>query len=141
MKRLFFVAGLAAVFASCETLEKSQATDCPPQMCTQEFRAVSVKFIDANGQAVKVKNYTSINKRTNASMLKGYAPDTVSAEGIGLVASDANLADISEAGDSVIVTGKHPVSNTTVRGSFFIKGGKCSCHISKVSGPSELAFN
>ncbi|WP_207420821.1 hypothetical protein [Desertivirga brevis] len=141
MKRLVFIAGITALFTSCETLEKSQATDCPPRMCTEEFRAVSVKFIDSNGSPVKVKNYTSINKRTNASMLKGYVPDTVTSEGIALVASDANLADISEAGDSVIVTGKHPVSNKTVRGSFFITGGKCSCHISKVSGPSELAFN
>ncbi|WP_207533338.1 hypothetical protein [Desertivirga arenae] len=141
MKRLIFMAGLAACIASCETIEKSQATDCPSKICTEEFRSVSVKFVDGNGHAVKVKNYTSINKRTNNSLLKGIVPDTVTAEGIALVASDANLADISESGDSVIVTGKHPVSNKTVRGSFYMMGGKCSCHISKVSGPAQLVFN
>jgi len=104
-----------------------------------EYRSVSVKFVDTEGKPVRVKNYTSINQRTNASMLKGFVPDTVGANGVVLVASDANIADVSEVGDSIIVSGVHPSdAKKSVRAAFFIKGGECACHITKISGPQEV---
>ena len=140
MKRLFFLIALPSLLYSCETLEKTQEDNCPPQACTMEYRAVSVRFVDEEGKPLEVKNYTSINRRTKTSMLKGVVPDTVTADGWALVASDANLHDISEAGDTIVVTAFHPVNGNKTESLFVITGGKCACHINKVSGPEQVVI-
>lgn len=124
---------------SC-SVAKVNTSPCEPIICTQEFRMVQVKIKDASGNPVIVKEFAAINKRTGKSTVQDKEPVTVSNEGNYTVASDADLKNLSESGDVITVTAIHPQTNKTVSAEFIVSGGKCACHINKISGPAELVF-
>jgi len=139
MRKLLLLILPVVLFISCESLEKS-AKDCSPQACTMLFATVSVKFTDSNGNLLAVKNYAAINKRTNKSMLNDFIPDTVYAKGYYPVVTDANLNDLSGEGDIIVVKASHPITNATKEIQFLVSGGKCACHVEKISGPDTVRF-
>lgn len=125
------------LFSACSTTNQSE---CGNIICTQEFRMVQVKFSDASGNPVAVKDFTAINKRTGESTAQNNEPETINNQGNYTLASDADVKKLSEAGDVIIVSATHPISNKKIEAEFVVSGGICACHISKVSGPAELIF-
>lgn len=125
------------LFSACSTTNQSE---CGNIICTQEFRMVQVKFSDASGNPVAVKDFTAINKRTGESTAQNNEPETINNQGNYTLASDADVKKLSEAGDVIIVSATHPISNKKIEAEFVVSGGMCACHISKVSGPAELIF-
>lgn len=101
---------------------------------------VQVKFKDASGNPVTVKDYSAINKRTNQSTVQNNEPPTANNQGIYTVASDADVRTLSESGDAIIVSATHPTTKKKVTAEFIVNGGKCACHINKVSGPMEIVL-
>lgn len=101
---------------------------------------VQVKFKDTAGNPVTVKDFSAINKRTNQSTVQNNEPSTVNNQGLYTVASDADVKTLSESGDVITVTATHPTTNKKVSAEFVVNGGKCACHISKVSGPTEIVL-
>lgn len=134
MKQLLYSLSITLLI-SC-----SPETICDDLICTLEFRSVNIKFLDAEGDPLVVKDFKAINLRTQKSMVTENLIDTIYAKGIYTVASDANLHDLSEKGDKIRVSAKHPVNGITKESEFVITGGKCSCHVGKISGPEQIKF-
>lgn len=115
-------------------------TPCAPQACTMEFRSVTIKFVDKAGNPVVVQNFKSINQRTGQP-IKWAGPNSVTQyPGYYSVANDSDLKELSTNGDDVAVSGTNPANGQTKTVTFKISGG-CSCHINKISGPAEVAFD
>lgn len=134
MKRslyLFFITFLIAC---------SPETVCENLICTEQFESISIRFLDGEGKPLIVKDFRAINLRTQKSLDSENLIDTTYAKGIYTVASDANLHDLSEKGDRIKVSAKHPVSGVSKESEFVVSGGKCACHVKKVSGPAEIKF-
>lgn len=138
MNKLIYVFSLVIfLFSACSTVNKSE---CENLICTEEFRMVQVKFIDASGNPVSVKDFAAINKRTGESTVQNNEPATINNRGNYIVASDADLKKLSEAGDVINVSATHPISNKKIEAEFVVSGGICACHISKISGPAIMTF-
>ena len=138
MIKLIYVFSLVIfLFSACSTVNKSE---CENLVCTEEFRMVEVKFIDASGNPVSVKDFAAINKRTGESTVQNNEPATINNRGNYIVASDADVKKLSEAGDVINVSATHPISNKKIEAEFVISGGICACHISQISGPAIMTF-
>jgi hypothetical protein len=136
MKTLFYFITVI-LFWSCN---KPEEINCENLICTQEFRMVTVKFIDANGNPLEVKDFKSVNLRTNEDLTSSNYVDPVNAKGYYAVVTDANTKDLSTKGDHIRVSAKHPFNGTIKEADFVVSGGECACHISKISGPEEIIF-
>lgn len=108
-------------------------------LCTTEFRIITVAFKDQSGKPVIVDDYEVINQRTGLQ-IQTPKPDTVYFKGIYVVASDADIMQLSGSGDPVLVTAKNPDTNEQVSAMFTIAGGECNCHVFKKAGPNEIIF-
>ena len=101
---------------------------------------IQVKFNDAAGNPLTVKDFSAVNKRTGESTMQNNEPATVNNKGIYVVASDADVKKLSEAGDALIVSATNPVSNKKIDTEFVVAGGLCACHVNKISGPAEVTL-
>lgn len=101
---------------------------------------VPVKFNDAAGSPVIVKDFSAINKRTQQPMVQNNEPATINNQGNYIVASDADRKELSDSGDTVVVSATNPKTNEIKKAEFVISGGICACHINKISGPDKIIF-
>ena len=101
---------------------------------------MQIRIKDALGNPVAVKDFKAINKRTGKSTAQDNDSISFGNQGNYTVASDADVRELSETGDSITVTAVHPQTNKKLSADFVISGGKCACHINKVSGPVELTL-
>ncbi len=115
----------------------AKSVQCENMICTQEFRSVTVKFKDASGNAVAVKDFKSVNNRTGKEITSESSQNNW---GGYTVVSDADTKTLSEKGDAIVVTATHPATNKRVSAEFVVSGGACACHINKISGPEEITF-
>ncbi len=137
-KLVYFFPVAMMLFWGCSNIKQAE---CEDMICTQEFRMVQVKFNDASGSPVTVKDFSAVNKRTGEKTVQDNEPQTINNQGIYTVASDADVKKLSETGDLIVVSASHPTSNKRIEAEFVVSGGLCACHINKVSGPAELTFN
>ena len=137
MKQPLYVLILTMLLSACSATKQPV---CENTICTMEFRMIQVKFNDASGNPVVVKDYSAVNKRTGESTTQNNEPSTINNTGIYVVASDADVKKLTENGDVIIVTATHPTSNKKLTSEFVVAGGICACHVNKISGPSELTF-
>lgn len=120
--------------------EKVLKDECPDLICTMEFRSVYVKFKNAEGNPITVKDFSAIIKRTGESTKPGEI-DPINFKGIYAVVTDNDTRALLPKGDTIDVSAFHPQTNEKKTAQFVVKGGKCACHIEKVSGPEEIIFN
>ena len=125
---LFLVLGF--LMLSC-----SDSVECEDIVCTKEFRTVSLRFVDANGNPQIVKDFTVVNKRTGEIMTP---LNDMANQGLYIIASDSDKTKLSENGDNVQVTATNSKTNVKIQADFVISGGLCACHINKISGPDTI---
>jgi hypothetical protein len=94
----------------CWSCNKAVKTSCENLICTMEFRAVGVKFIDANGRPLVVKDFKSINLRTGKEFTNLNNIDTVYFKGYYNIVTDANTNELATEGDKIKVSARHPIS-------------------------------
>jgi hypothetical protein len=123
---------LVVFLGSCSS---SEPAVCENMVCTTEFRTITVKFLDDSGNPLLVNNFSAVNKRTGRSMSQN---SIINGQGIYVLASDADLKELSEKGDIVLVSASNPKNNSKVTAEFVISGGLCICHVSKISGPETI---
>ena len=128
---------LVLFLGSCHNVEQAP---CENLICTQEFRMITVKFTDTNGEPLLVKDFKSINLRTNKPLTSSNIDATIFTKGVYIVATDTNLSDLSNEGDRIKVSATHPTNGTLKEAEFVISGGICNCHVSKISGPEVVSF-
>lgn len=130
---------IVIIATGCELADQNNDTPCGPKMCTANFASITVKFTDKAGNPVTVKDFKSINTRTNLSV-KYAGPYSILGANNYTVANDSDLKEFSETGDEVLVSGTHPTTGQIKTATFTVSGG-CACHIQKTSGPNEIVFD
>lgn len=134
-----------AMIFLCVTLllacDKKDISECPSLICTEQFAMVTFSFTDKNGEGIGIKNYSAVNQRTGDTIkTSGIASLTLIA-GTYVVADDNYVKKLSEEGDDIKVSGTLEATGQTKTAVLKVSGGKCACHIEKISGPEKVAFD
>ncbi|RCH54325.1 hypothetical protein DJ568_13620 [Mucilaginibacter hurinus] len=138
MKKWLSVTLLAVIIAACN---KKDSSDCGNKTCTLDFRMVTVKFLNKDGEGINVKNYSAVNQRTKDTINFPPNAHVLLQKGTYIVISDSYTKSLPESGDDIKVTGTDSVTNETKTAIFKVAGGRCACHINKLSGPEEIRFD
>ncbi|RYY35460.1 MAG: hypothetical protein EOP46_09935 [Sphingobacteriaceae bacterium] len=136
MKKALLILTIATLLASCKE-NQVKLRECPDLVCTENFASVTIQFVK-DGEPVDVIDYSAVNQRTGDT-LNHEKPDQVA--GIYVVADDNDVKNLAEKGDEIKVTGTHAATNTTKTAIVKISGGKCACHVEKVSGTEQISFD
>lgn len=139
MKKLALLLMAGATLLAC-TKDRDKS-DCGNKVCTNEFRSIGIRFVDNKGAGADVTNFSVVNQRTGERVYASSAATIQTVKGAFIVADDGNTKSLSEAGDDLKVTGTSIATNQTKFAVIKASGGKCACHISKISGPDEVAFD
>jgi DNA-binding beta-propeller fold protein YncE len=143
MKHAIFTKIIASVFviaAFTACSKKLKTEGCPTgQMCTMEFAALTVNFVDKAGNAVTVKSVKVLNLRTNVAILAQGMGSMVSQAGRYVFVTDGNKKQLSTEGDDLKITATNAATNKMVTAIVKVSGG-CNCHVSKVSGADNIVF-
>ncbi|WP_293787902.1 hypothetical protein [uncultured Pedobacter sp.] len=139
MKKIMLLLLVAIAILTCK---KNKATsDCGYKICTEEFVSVRMKFLDNKGAGTEVKDFSVINQRTGKRITANSSISTSTTKGVFIVVDDQNKLDLSEQGDDLKITGTSVDTRQTKSVVVKVTGGKCACHIVKISGPDQVAFN
>ncbi|WP_316793947.1 hypothetical protein [Pedobacter frigoris] len=139
MKKIALLLLMGTAMLSCQ--KDRGRSGCEDKMCTYEYRSVSIRFVDKNGAPAEVTDFSVVNQRTGEKIYASSAAAINMIKGSFLVVDDGNLYSLSEAGDNLKVTGTSVETKQTKSAVLKISGGKCACHISKISGPDQIAFD
>ncbi|WP_276089603.1 hypothetical protein [Pedobacter sp. JY14-1] len=140
MKRtsILLIAGFGMLTA-CD--KKKDECGKEPKICTEVFAFVPVSFTDKEGAAVGVKDYSAVNQRTGDTLKSNVAMYSSFVPGTYVIADDSHLKQLSAEGDDIKVSGTYQATGQTKSAMVKVKGGKCACHVEKVSGPEKIAFD
>ncbi|TCC98411.1 hypothetical protein [Pedobacter hiemivivus] len=139
MKKIVLALLLVSALLSCK--EKTTDTGCEDRICTEEFRSLVIKFVDNKAVGAEVKDFSVVNQRTGEKVYANSAAASNLIKGSFIIVDDGNTKSLSEAGDDLKITGTSVETNQTKSAIIKVKGGKCACHIEKVSGPEQIAFD
>ncbi|MGM9476709.1 hypothetical protein ACS5PU_09770 [Pedobacter sp. GSP4] len=134
---LLLLAGISIL--SCK--KNKSTSDCGTKMCTYQFVSVAIKFADNKGAAAEVKNFGIVNQRTGEKIQASSSASISTVKGFYTVVDDGNIQSLSEKGDDLKITGTSVETNQTKSVIVKVSGGKCACHINKISGPEQVAFD
>ena len=138
MYKYLLILFCAAMLGACD---KKEPSDCGAMICTEEFRMILFSFTDKDGKPAAVKNYSAINQRTG-EIIKTTGGATIDlSQGTFIVIDDSSLKLLSAEGDDIKVTGTYETTGQTKSAILKVSGGKCACHIQKISGPDKIAFD
>jgi len=126
---------LLVIFTSCASQQESK-TKCGSVVCTDEFIMIPVKIISSKGHEINFKNYKVIDLTTGKEVRSNTWPGRNN-PGTIVVADDSHLHSFPERGEDLQlqITRK---DDRVVKADYKISGGKCACHVSKLSGPDEV---
>jgi hypothetical protein len=116
-------------------------SECESRVCTEMFAMVNITFTKSDGTGVAVKDFSVVNQRTGDTLKKADPANLSLAPGTYVVADDNHVEKLSEEGDDLKVTGTYDATNQTKSALVKVAGGKCVCHINKISGPDKVAFD
>lgn len=139
MKYLLLALLMIGTLLSCK--KKTTDSTCEDKMCTADFRSLVIKFVDNKGAAAEVKDFSVVNQRTGAKVNANSGIVAYLPKGSYIIIDDGDTKNLSEAGDDLKITGTSIVTNQTKSAIVKVNGGKCACHIGKVSGPEQIAFD
>lgn len=139
MKKIALVLLLGVALLTCK--KNKTTSDCGDKICTEEFASVTLKFVDNKGAGAEVKDFSVINQRTGERIAVNSSIYTSTIKGLFIIVDDNNKLGLSEQGDNLKITGTSVETNQTKSDVIKVSGGKCACHISKISGPQQIAFD
>lgn len=128
----------AALFIACD---KKNNSDCPSLACTENFAMVNFSFTNKDGVGIGIKNYSAVNQRTGDTIKASGLASLSLTPGTYVVVDDNYVKKLSEEGDEIKVSGTLEATNQTKTAILKVSGGKCACHIEKISGPEKIAFD
>ncbi|WP_316826807.1 hypothetical protein [Pedobacter miscanthi] len=139
MKKIALLLIIGIALLNCK--KNKTITDCGDKMCTYEFVSYGIRFVDNKGEGAEVKDFSVINQRTGESLKANSSIYTSTVKGAFIVVDDGNKLQLSENGDDLKITGTSVATNQTKSVVIKMGGGKCACHISKISGPDQVVFD
>lgn len=140
MKKLIIALLMGSALLSCKK-KTTGDSDCENKICTEEFRSVTIQFVDNKGQVTEVKDFSVINQRTGEKVYANSAITANLSTGAYIVVDDGNTKSFSEEGDDLKITGTSEKTGQKKSAIIKVTGGKCACHINKISGPEQIAFD
>jgi hypothetical protein len=120
---------LLAVLA-INTCNKSEEK-CPDKACTMMFASVPVTYNKT------VKDFKAVNLRSGQNLTR---KDQTTGTTFTVV-DDGDLKKLTEGGDDIELTATDSATNVSRKDTVKVSGGKCACHVERVSGPTEISFN
>lgn len=139
MKKIALVLLLGVALLTCK--KNKTTSDCGDKVCTEEFASVVLKFVDNKGAAAEVKDFNVINQRTGERVTANSSIYTNTIKGVFIIVDDNNKLGLSEQGDDLKISGTSVETKQTKSVVIKVSGGKCACHINKISGPEQVAFD
>ncbi|MEH3113201.1 hypothetical protein [Pedobacter terrae] len=139
MKKITLALLMGTALLTCK--KNKTASECGDKVCTEEFASVMIKFVDNKGIGAEVKDFNVINQRTGERVTANSSVYTSTAKGVFIVVDDQNKLNLSEQGDDLKITGTSVDNQQTRSVVVKVSGGKCACHVVKISGPDQVAFN
>lgn len=139
MKKITFALLVGITLLTCK--KNKTTSDCGDKICTEEFASIMINFVDNKGTGVDVKDFDVINQRTGKRIMANSSISSSTTRGVFIVVDDQNKLDLSEQGDELKITGTSLDTQQTKSVIIKVSGGKCACHIAKISGPDQVAFN
>ncbi|RCH54324.1 hypothetical protein DJ568_13615 [Mucilaginibacter hurinus] len=137
-KVIIFLA--VVLFASCSK-DPVRTRKCADVICTENFASVTIKFADKHGEGIAVNKYSAVNQRTGDTIRTASAAISNTIAGVYFVVDDGWTKKLSEAGDDIKISGTNPGTGQTKTAVVKVKGGKCACHVEKISGPDQIQFD
>lgn len=138
MYKIALILIFAVALASCD---KKEPDECEARMCTENFVMISFSFTDKDGNPTAVKNYSAINQRTGDTIKSTSTTYTNMVPGSFIVVHDAYREKLSAEGDDIKVSATSEANGQTKFAMLKVAGGKCACHVRKLSGPEKIAFD
>lgn len=138
MKKIILSILIATALIGCK---KKNDTKEPEKICSTEFAMVSIRFTDKNGAGAEIKDITVVNQRTGEKIQASANAFVDTVRGGYIIADDRNRLGLSENGDDLKITATSVSSNQTRSATIRVSGGKSACHINKISGPDQVAFD
>ncbi|AOM77493.1 hypothetical protein [Pedobacter steynii] len=139
MKKLILILLMGSALLSCK--KKTTDSECGDRICTEEFRSFVITFLNNKAVGTEVKDLSVINQRTGERVYANSSMTTNLTKGSYLIVDDGNTKSLSEEGDDLKITGTSVETNQTKSATIKVKGGKCACHIDKISGPLQITFD
>ncbi|WP_316843462.1 hypothetical protein [Pedobacter psychrodurus] len=139
MKKITLVLLMGIALVACK--KNKSTSDCGNKMCTEEFVMTGIKFADKNGAGAEIKDLSVINQRTGEKLYAKSSASISTVKGYYVVLDDANKLQLSEQGDDLKITGTSITTNQTKSAIVKVSGGKCACHISRISGAEQITFD
>jgi hypothetical protein len=102
---------------------------------------VTFSFTNKDGVGIGIKNYSAVNQRTGDTIKVSGMASLSLTPGTYVVVDDNYVKKLSEQGDDIKVSGTLEATNQTKTAILKVSGGKCACHIEKISGPEKIAFD
>ncbi|MFC6100912.1 hypothetical protein [Olivibacter domesticus] len=142
-KLLMLCLSASLLAAACATKKKNETTeaDCPPKACTMEFRTVGVIFKDNTGDTLLVKNFSVKIKGSNKELPSAASESPQPENPYYLVANDGDKSALNIEGDTLLISATHPTTNKLKTTEMVVSGGRCECHINKMSGEQTIVFD
>jgi hypothetical protein len=88
-----------------------------------------------------VKDYSVINMSTGQLIKTRVVASLTLVAGTFVVIDDSQRGKVSAAGDELKITGTYETTGQTKSAIVKVSGGKCACHIEKISGPEKIVFD
>ncbi|QQL49765.1 hypothetical protein [Mucilaginibacter ginkgonis] len=133
-KALLFIIISAISISSCVSQEETK-TKCGSIMCTDEFIMVPIRLIATKSSTISFKSYKVINlaagKQVRTKDVVRDSPATL------IIADDSNRKDFPESVQNLQLQVTRN-DGRVVTANYKIGGGKCACHVSKLSGPDQV---
>jgi hypothetical protein len=139
MKNLILALLIGSALLSCK--KKTTGSDCENKICTEEFRSIVIRFVDNKGFGTEVKDFSVVNQRTGEKVYANLSPTANLIIGAHIIVDDGNTKSFSEEGVDLKITGTSVETRQTKSAVIKVQGGKCACHINKVSGPEQITFD
>lgn len=107
-------------------------------MCTQEFKMIPVKLISTSGKDVTFKSYKIMEVATGKEVKNNNdLPNTGENANTLIVADDSHLRQFAEKGTDLQLQITR-ADDKVIKADFKISGGKCACHVAKLTGPDQV---
>jgi hypothetical protein len=137
MKTKLILLALLSV-AACKSQKKSSNNGCEAVMCTQEFKMIPVKLISTSGKEVNFKSYKIMEVATGKEVKNNNdLPNTGENANTLIIADDSHLRQFAEKGTDLQLQITR-ADDKVVKADFKISGGKCACHVAKLTGPDQV---
>jgi hypothetical protein len=137
MKTKLILLALLSV-AACKSQKKSSNNGCEAVMCTQEFKMIPVKLISTSGKEITFKSYKIMEVATGKEVKNNNnLPNTGENANTLIVADDSHLRQFAEKGTDLQLQITR-ADNKVIKADFKISGGKCACHVAKLTGPDQV---